>query len=545
MVRTPPPQPGRDPDDPIARVMMTLSAIAATAAVPRPSGESLEAQSERMADGIWTRLHDPGLATSDGVWRMVWLGVSPGNTNMAYIARSYDGSNQFVVVVRGTVDDPVDTMEDLDVGTLVPFTPAGAEPPVAVSAGAMAAFTRIVNTPGFTGTPAVPDDPGAPGLPVPSGATLIEALAALLLAAPASPPPTVTVTGHSLGGCVATTLASCLQARDWSPAAPRFALVTFAAPTAGPQDFADHVDGLNWSTYGRYFNAWDLVPQAWSDLTAAGAWYPDPPGPAATDEVRLLLKEIDSLRKGEVYVQPAASPVLNQYYPVHDPNLLRHTTADFLGQAGYQHANNTYLALLNAPLITDGPVVTSVRPSSGGTGTPVTVTGTGFGPDSVLDFGTIPCTDLTVDASGTTIDAYAPAGLGLVDVRVTTSVGTSPAVPLGQFAYGGPAPVVVTSVDPDQGRAGDPVVIKGSGFADGATVRFKKVTVERRHVHVESSNRINVIVPHRIPAAPPGPNGDRPAAEEQPRTVDVTVTVGVATSPTGPAGEFTYEDDAT
>ncbi|MGW3041968.1 IPT/TIG domain-containing protein [Kitasatospora sp. NPDC001159] len=44
---------------------------------------------------------------------------------------------------------------------------------------------------------------------------------------------------------------------------------------------------------------------------------------------------------------------------------------------------------------------------------------------------------------------------------------------MGQFAYGGPAPVVVSAVSPTSGKVGTPVTISGSGFVDGATVHFK------------------------------------------------------------------------
>ncbi|MFE7133260.1 IPT/TIG domain-containing protein [Streptomyces sp. NPDC057638] len=533
--------PRSTPSDPTpAQVTMTLSAIAATAATPRPSGESQEAQALRMMGGIWTQLTDPGLATGAALWRLVWLGLSPDNANMAYIAQNFDGSNEFAVIIRGTIDHPVDMMEDLDVGTIVPFPVNGTALPV--SAGAMAAFTQVVNAPGTTGTPgrtgaaAEPYERSGPALPIPSGSPLVQALAALLALAPAAPQPTVYVTGHSLGGAVATLLATHLQARDWSPSEPRFALFTFAAPTAGLEDFASYVDTVPWSAYGRYANAWDVVPLAWWNLTSAGSWFQDPPGPAATDEVLLLLKEIDTLRKGNLYVQPQATlPVLNGDYAAHDGRLVRRTTADYLGQLAYQHANATYLALLGAPLLTPGPVVTSLSTTTGDGGTPVTVTGTGFSAESVLDFGPIPCAEFSVDPSGTVIRALAPAGLGIVDVRVTNGLGTSPAVPLGQFAYGGLAPVVVSAVAPDEGTHGDPVTITGSGFADGAAVHFGKNPAEGR-VHVEPPTQITAHVPRRLPTT-----ADTGSADGT--TVNVTVTVGVATSPTSPADEFTYEKD--
>ncbi|GAA2260070.1 MULTISPECIES: lipase family protein [Kitasatospora] len=115
---------------------------------------------------------------------------------MAYIAKDSSGSNQFAVVVRGTVAHAIDMLEDLDVGTVVPFTVGGSSP-VSVSKGAMAAFTQIA---GMT------DDSS------PTGANLVQALTALLKDAPGA---TVNVIGHSLGGCIATMLALYLQAQTW------------------------------------------------------------------------------------------------------------------------------------------------------------------------------------------------------------------------------------------------------------------------------------------------------------------------------------------
>lgn len=64
---------------------------------------------------------------------------------MAYIAKNNDGSNQFAVVVRGTIASVTDILEDLDVGTVVPFTASGSTSPISVSKGAMDAFTQVVD----------------------------------------------------------------------------------------------------------------------------------------------------------------------------------------------------------------------------------------------------------------------------------------------------------------------------------------------------------------------------------------------------------------
>jgi hypothetical protein len=517
---------------------MTLAAIAATAATPRPSGESLQGQGQRMLRGMWTHLNDPSLDTG-GLWRVVWLGLGPDNANMAYIAQNLDGSNQFAVVVRGTVGSLTDMMEDLDVGTVVPFTDGGSPTEISVAAGAMAAFTQVVTAGGIVGTPAqqeLEDAAGAPELAIPSGATLTGALAALLSVAPSTPRPTVYVTGHSLGGCVATMLATYLQAQTWAPSDPQFALVTFAAPTAGPGSFAGYVDHRPWSPYATYANEYDLIPRAWWDLEEPKKddWYPNP-GPKADEQVKILLTQLDKLRKGNVYVQPNAKKtvMLNPHYHTHDPVHVHKTTDDFMAQVAYQHANNTYLALLGGNPVPGGPVVTSLSTTAGRGGTPVVIYGSGFSSESVVDYGPIPCTEITVDPSGEMITTTAPVGLGVVDIRVTNDLGTSPAVPLGKFAYGGPAPLVVTGIDKPEGKGGDPVTIHGSGFVQGATVQFGDIAVDVDQIHVQSPTEIDTTVPSRSSTADPGTAG-------LPKTVNVTVTTGEITSPTSAADEFSY-----
>ncbi|MGW8970019.1 IPT/TIG domain-containing protein [Streptomyces platensis] len=485
---------------------MTLAAFAATGATPRPSGETLEQQTKRIITGIDAQLSDPTLATQDS-WELVWLALSEANANMAYIARSTNGSNEFAVVARGTDADLTDILEDLDVGTVVPFPESGSPKPITVSKGAMDAFQRVVK---------------ARSIASPSpNATLAQALSAALKAAPASPQPTVYLTGHSLGGCIATMLAPYLQAQSW-PKQPKFAVMTYAAPTAGTQSFVDYFNSIPWVIDERQNNAYDLVPHAWADLDTTTGWYPSP-GPQATDEVKLLIGAISQRTKGNVYVQPGTLCLMNTGYTSLAKNLVNKTTQDFLGQIAYQHANSTYLDLVQAPPVPSPPVVTDLTPTFGAAGATVTINGSGFSPDSMVDFGHFACTKRDVDPSGRKITAQVPNGTGVVHVRVTNTLGTSPAIAMSQFAYGGPAPVVVSAVSPTSGKVSTSVTIGGSGFANGATVHFKdKASGSVRFI---STNQIVATAPDQLDVH---------------QTVNITVTVGKATSPTSPADEFTY-----
>jgi hypothetical protein len=488
---------------------MTLAAIAPTGATPRPSGETLADQTTRIMTGVSGLLADTTLATR-GTWELVWLALSPDNANMAYLARNTDGSNQLAVVIRGTIGNLTDFLEDLDVGTVVPFTTDASSPPAAISKGAMAGFTQIV-------TMRPPAGPGTPSQ------NLVEALAAALDSSPPQPQPAVYVIGHSLGGCLATVVATYLHAQTWNTAAtPQFGVLTFAAPTAGLQSFADRFGSVPWIVSDHYANAYDLVPLAWTDLPAATDWYPNA-GPKATPKVKELIKVIAGFSNGHTYVQPGKTTTLNGTYQTFDPALTHHTTADFMGQVGFQHANSTYLGLLGAPLVPAGPAVTSVMDTSGAGGDSVAINGSGFTWDSVVDFGPIPCTQYRIE-SDTQITATVPAGAGIVDVVVTNTIGSSPAIPFCQFAYGGPEPLVVTDVQPNTGSSGTVVTISGWGFRGRPLVRFGDKPAEIA----------GLFLPGQILAVAP----ERDLAAD--RTVDITVTVDEFTAPTSPADEYTY-----
>lgn len=496
----------------VAPVAMTLAAIAASAATPRPSGETLAEHSNRVFLGIHEQLADSSPATGND-WNLQWVALSPDNANMAYLANTMGGSNEFAVVIRGTVGNETDLLEDLGVGTVVPFTAGNAPPnPVWVAKGAMEAFTQVITMNSV-------------------GVTLVQALTRALAKAP--PNPTVRVIGHSLGGCIATMIGPYLQAQSW-PSPAQFAMHTFAAPTAGGADFVSYVESLPWVANERYYNAYDLVPQAWTNLDDAKSWYPGP-GPEATNDVKAVISTIAGLPGPNVYAQPGDSCELNTGYGAvpgsYDPNLTRKSLQDFMGQVAYQHADSTYLNLLGAPDVLPGPVVTSVSPNAGPPGTTVTITGTGLGTgiDTGVDFGTLPCPRFGVTNNGTQITAYLPQGIGagVVAVRVTTNLGTSPAVPSCRFAYGGPEPVVVTGINPNTGPKNRSVTITGENFAPNAKVWFGNNAAEITQL----------TPPNHITATAPPPD----IGPTDPQTVNVTVFSNGYTSPATPADEFDYK----
>ena len=78
------------------------------------------------------------------------------------------------------------------------------------------------------------------------------------------------------------------------------------------------------------------------------------------------------------------------------------------------------------------PTITSISPTSGSSGTTVTLTGTNYTGATAVNFGSTAAATFNV-VSATQITAVAPAGSGAVNVTVTNSSGTSNGV---SFSYG-------------------------------------------------------------------------------------------------------------
>jgi hypothetical protein len=415
----------------LTQVMMTLSALAPTGATERPSGETLEQQQQRILLGINTQLADATLATT-GQWKAIWLGLTTDRANLAYIALC-GATGELAVVLRGTfTGSPIDTAEDMDVGSVLPFTAGGGGN---ISAGAMEAFTEITGAVAYAYTS-----------PIASATNLLGALYALA----ATKPPTIYVTGHSLGGALATTVSLYLVGKSWMPP---IAVYTFAAPTAGDQAFAECFNNAKLESAVNIYNEYDVVPRAWQALLDVKKFFPfellhqkEFPGPVAKEEVKLLIDKIAKKTGDIVYAQPNRESAYNTDYQVRDGNYVgghrTATVADFEHQAAYQHANNTYLGLLNAPIVPDyTPTVTKIDPTSASEtgGISITITGTNFfiAPGNELapvgvDFGTVAATVTNVTSTSLTVTA--PAVIGYVPVRVTTIYGTSPDDPSVLFS---------------------------------------------------------------------------------------------------------------
>ncbi|WP_394833689.1 IPT/TIG domain-containing protein [Pendulispora rubella] len=413
----------------MTQVMMTLAALAPTGATERPSGESVEQQQARILAGINAQLANANLATGNG-WRAIWVGLTQDRANLVYIAENMPtvaGAATYAVCFRGTMGgSPIDSAEDMDVGTLLPFGPFASGGSLGnISQGAMQAFTEIIMNTG-----------------------LVAALTGLVTAQ--STGPTIYVTGHSLGGALATTVSLYLAAQTWTPT-PTLQVFTFAAPTAGDANFANSFN-TQFPQAMCEWNQYDLVPNAWQNLVNGESQNPPTPEsveffyPGMNDrllsaEIKKIVQNIASKAPAiNPYTQPTQQPALNAYFAYFNPNPADiGTLDDWLTEVAYQHANNTYLTLLGAPpLPTVAPSIASISPSSGpalgGTAITITPVGGSFSADSQVDFGVVPAVRVEVNSNGT-ITATSPPGVGVVDVTVTNMFGTSARVVADQFTF--------------------------------------------------------------------------------------------------------------
>jgi hypothetical protein len=182
------------------------------------------------------------------------------------------------------------------------------------------------------------------------------------------------------------------------------------------------------------------------------------------------------------------------------------------------------------------PAVSAIAPASGGQGTVVTITGTGFAAGAKVKFGTKAATSSTL-VSATQLKATVPAGAGTVDTIVTTPGGGSATSSSDQFTYSMPS---VSSVTAKTGTVvgGQTVTIRGANLTGATSVAFG--TAAATNVTVVSDTELTATTPAHatgtvdvIVTTPKGPTavntGDR-------YTYDPVPTVSTITPNFGPAG---------
>jgi alpha-tubulin suppressor-like RCC1 family protein len=178
-------------------------------------------------------------------------------------------------------------------------------------------------------------------------------------------------------------------------------------------------------------------------------------------------------------------------------------------------------SLAFAPAAPQCPTVTSISPTTGPStgGTTVTITGSHLSEATAVTFGGTNAASFTAE-SPTTVTAVSPAGGGVVDVQVTTPLGTSAPTAGDRFTY--QLPPKITQVAPNSGptAGGTATTITGSSFSEASAVTFGSTP----------ATSFTVVSATKIEAVSPAGTG----------TVDIRVTTPIATSAITAADRFTY-----
>jgi hypothetical protein len=322
-----------------ARMLLTLAADAYVDETALP-GETVQAQTTRMRCDINAAL---GQSPQYKDWQIVWgPGLAADRGNMMYIAGNR-ATGQYAVAVRGTDwSFWLDWVEDF--GSLLPligfpYVVPPATGDIRIAAGTSFGLSELIQMRGSENTPDADADTAE----------------AFLRALPAGSE--VYVTGHSLGGCLASVVAAWLASVYGGSA--RLKAYTFAAPSAGNQGFADYYNRLftdpktDQSTAYRVFNSLDSVPNAWATLSTIPTYYA--PSPLCPSYIKDIVDEgikdvgteyvqVGDLAAGSAVELTGTVVPWSSWWDL-DPT----GTAQFAHQVGEQHATATYLGLLAAP----------------------------------------------------------------------------------------------------------------------------------------------------------------------------------------------------
>lgn len=329
-----------------AGVCMTLAAMSYAS----------ESDPGALAFRLQALLADSRYATG-ARWELLWLGTGPPPTaaNIMYVARQREPQERYAIVVRGTDWRLLrDAWEDFNV-----FSTRGwptARPPgpdIQVAAGSWDGLDTLL----AIRAPRVGASAG--DAPV----SLRDLLGSLARGRGAEADLDILVTGHSLGGALATLLGTWLvdETTTWGlrPHGINFKIYTFAAPTVGNGAYATYADAqranpqVGFDAY-RVLNTRDVVPFGFGNLggiSTCGIPFDERVKieiDLMTAGARVLLDE-RGIRYVDVGDSRAGTVVslVDEDGPPSGPNPVC-TLADVNVWAGHGHCWNTYLRLLGA-----------------------------------------------------------------------------------------------------------------------------------------------------------------------------------------------------
>ncbi len=261
------------------QIAATLSAIAYLTGATQPE------TSAKMAKALLQK----DLPTNQE-WELVW-GPVTYESDLMYVVQGpkIQYGRKYAVVIRGTIRKLISILQDLELDLVdlpwdAPDAPAGSK----ISQGICEAFNRLSEmTQKFSN----------------------ETLSALEFLKKQGTRNEIMVTGHSLGGCLASVVPLWLRTELKANGAI-IKPFTFAGQTAGNQAFAKYFQ-TTFKENIRYFNKLDVVPKWWNyeTLESIKSLYPSP-GPKCD----WFWKGIIDLAEKKVehnYFQPSNGSELN------------------------------------------------------------------------------------------------------------------------------------------------------------------------------------------------------------------------------------------
>jgi triacylglycerol lipase len=314
-------------DPATAELAMTLSTLAYV-------DENRTATQQEMISEINAGLEEAGYKS----WQVAWgPALNPDHSNLVYAAQNSQ-TGQLAVSIRGSdFSFWLNWIQDLAVLTLVPYDQFV---PSASSTAQIARGTAI----GLRNVLRMQD-----------GTVSLETF---LTAAPEGT--SILITGHSLGGCIASALAPCVA--NWIGSPSVISVYTIAAPSPGNAEFAAYhntlfTDQFGDSTAFRFFNSLDVVPNAWASLATVETYYP-PLVPCPPDITRIIARAEEAVagkytQVGDVATGSAielSGTIITPFgaYRGHrEPDAFEN--ARFLWETAQQHACTMYQALLETP----------------------------------------------------------------------------------------------------------------------------------------------------------------------------------------------------
>lgn len=331
----------------------------------------------------------PIAAPNNDKWKVVWgptVYTVPGalyQDNMMYVVQNEADKTQFAIAIRGTnfLSDLDWLMEDFDVLNMMNWPPGAANP---TPSGAKISESTSI------GLQILLAMQGAS-----SGAS--QSLMSFL-ASQTSSAINLCITGHSLGGCLAGTLALYLKENHstWDSSGKSIvSCITFAAPTAGNAAFAAYSDlKFKGATYSPNWDAslqtncdavrcdYDVAPQAWiaSNLLPNNAGNDTPLFSTYGSHLDFTKMDAFSKTAWELYIVPKFLPYIadmistqnykqiessakqlsgtfnKDFAPKAKDNSLTSYIEAFIAQAAWQHGNS-YPNILGVEELLDSSII--------------------------------------------------------------------------------------------------------------------------------------------------------------------------------------------